>query len=166
MKSGSFSQTRGGWQALNFGDLKTLGSRLWRSHPNYRERKAQPQFVAEINLNMMQSVLLKLDATEVMHVRRVPFHLLEHELHFRLSNDLLLIHADNPRLLLEFSRAAAPTRPNAKAQTIDWQRRRRDYVDDADEGLHPIEFAADIFAQQAALQVGKNYVGLHGQSIT
>jgi len=145
---------------------QNLGSRWWRPHPNYRERKAQPQFVAEINLNVMQPVLLKLDTAEVMHVRRVPFHLLEYELHFRLRNDLLLIHADDPRLLPEFSRAAAPTRPNAKAYTIDRQRRRRDAVDYADEGLHPIEFAADIFAQQAALQVGKDYVGLHGQSIT
>src|ERR1700693_3591583 len=101
------------------GSAKTLVSRLWRPHPNPRERKAQPQFVAEINLNMMQPVLLKLDTTEVMHVRRVPFHLLEHELHFRLSNNLLLIHAHNPRFLPEFSCAAAPTRPNTEAQTID-----------------------------------------------
>src|ERR1700682_34028 len=106
-----------------------LGSRLWRPHPNHRERKAQPQFVAEINLNVMQPVLLKLDTAKVMHIRRVPFHLLEHELHFRLSNDLLLIHAHNPRLLPEFSRAAAPTRPNAKAYTSDRQRRRRDDVE-------------------------------------
>src|SRR6267143_7174391 len=93
---------------------QNLGSRLWRPHPNHRERKAQPQFVAEINLDVMQPVLLKLDATEVMHVRRVPFHLLEHELHFRLSNDLLLIHAHNARFLPKLSRTAAPTRPDAK----------------------------------------------------
>ena len=67
----------------------------------------------------MQSVLLKLNASEVMHVRRMPFHFLKHELHFRLSDDLLFIHADDPRLLPEFSRATAPTRPDAKPHAID-----------------------------------------------
>src|SRR6266576_1844780 len=42
MKSGPFSQTRGGWQALNYGNVELLGNRLWRPHPNHRERKAQP----------------------------------------------------------------------------------------------------------------------------
>src|SRR5438876_7583333 len=112
---------------------------------------------------MMQPVLLKLNASEVMHVRSMPFHLLEHELHFRLSNDLLFIYSHNSRLLPEFSRPAAPTRPDAKTQAIDRQRRRRDNVNHADQRLHSVEFTTNIFAKQAALQIGKDCVVLHWQ---
>lgn len=38
--------------------------------------KAQPQFIVQINLNVMQPELLELHATKIMHVRRVAFHLL------------------------------------------------------------------------------------------
>jgi hypothetical protein len=53
---------------------------------NYRQRKAQPQFFSEINLDVMQSVLLELHAAEIMDVGRVAFYLLQHKLNFRLRN--------------------------------------------------------------------------------
>jgi hypothetical protein len=53
---------------------------------NYRQRKAQPQFFSQINLDVMQSVLLELHAAEIMDVGRVAFHLLQHKLNFRLRN--------------------------------------------------------------------------------
>jgi len=40
------------------------------------QRKAQLQFIVQINLNMMQSELLELHSTKIVHVRRVAFHLL------------------------------------------------------------------------------------------
>jgi hypothetical protein len=43
---------------------------------NYRQRKPQPQLVPQINFHMMQSVLLELNAAEIMNVRGVAFHLL------------------------------------------------------------------------------------------
>jgi len=38
--------------------------------------KAQLQFIVQINLNVVQSELLELYSTEIVHVRRVAFHLL------------------------------------------------------------------------------------------
>jgi hypothetical protein len=58
----------------------------------------------------MHSVLLELHAAEIMDVRRVPFHLLQHELDFGLRDHLLFVNAHNPRFLPKFFRPAAPTR--------------------------------------------------------
>ena len=60
------------------------------------QRKAQPQLVVEINLDVMQAELLKLHPAEIMNVGRVAFHFLENELDFRLRDHLLLVHADDP----------------------------------------------------------------------
>jgi hypothetical protein len=43
---------------------------------DHGQRKAQPQFIVQINLNMMQSELLELHPTKIVHVRRVAFHFL------------------------------------------------------------------------------------------
>ena len=43
---------------------------------DHRQWKAHPQFIVQINLNVMQSELLELHPTKIMHVRRVAFHLL------------------------------------------------------------------------------------------
>ena len=40
------------------------------------QRKAQLQFIVQINLNVVQSELLELHPTKIMHVCRVAFHLL------------------------------------------------------------------------------------------
>src|SRR5450755_4482716 len=60
--------------------------------------------------------------------------------------------------------AAAPARPDAETQVIHRQLRRRDNVEDADERLHAVEFAAHIFAKHAALEVGQNNLGLQGSA--
>jgi hypothetical protein len=67
----------------------------------------------------MQSVLLKLHAAEIMHVRCVALHLLQYKLDLRLCDDLLLIHADNAGFLPKLSCATAPARPNAQPDIIN-----------------------------------------------
>src|SRR5689334_21971130 len=100
---------------------------------------------------MMEPVLLELDPAKVVDVSRVPFHFFEDKFHLRLSDDLLFIHSDNARSLLKLSGATAPTRPNTEPHIVNRQNGSRDNVDDANERLHPVEFAADIFAKHAAL---------------
>src|ERR1041385_3170897 len=75
----------------------------WARDLNHRQRKAKAQFILQINFHVMHPVLLKLHAAEIMHVRCVALHLLQHKLDLRLRNDLLLIHADNSRFLSELS---------------------------------------------------------------
>ena len=48
----------------------------WPRDLNHRQGKAQPQFVFEINLDVMHPVLLELHAAKVMDVGRVAFHFL------------------------------------------------------------------------------------------
>jgi len=85
----------------------------WTSDLNHRQGKAQPQFVFEINLDVMHSVLLELHAAKIMDVCRVAFHFFEDELDFGLRNHLLFVNAHDPRLLPKFSRPTTPTRPDA-----------------------------------------------------
>ena len=47
----------------------------WPRDLNHRHRKAKAQFIFQKNLNMVQSVLLKLHATKVVDVCCVPLHL-------------------------------------------------------------------------------------------
>src|SRR6266496_946824 len=96
-----------------------------------------------------------------MDVGRVAFHLLQVELNLCLRDDLLLIYANNARFLSKFARAAAPTRPDAEPDVIDWQSRRRNYTQHANECLHSIDFAAYVLAKNSALQIRKNNVGPH-----
>jgi hypothetical protein len=79
--------------------------RLCQADPDHWQRKAQPQFVFEENLDVMHPELLELHAAEIMDVRGVPLHLSQLEFHLGLRQHLLLINADNPRFLPEFSRA-------------------------------------------------------------
>ncbi len=51
------------------------------------------------------------------------------------------------------ARAAAPASPDAEPHVIDRQLRGRDDVEDADQGLHAVEFAAHILAEHAALEI-------------
>src|SRR6266480_1572643 len=127
-----------------------------------RKRKTQPQFVLQKNLNVMQPELLELDAAKIMNVGGVAFHFLELKFHFRLREDILLIHSDDARPLFEFASAAAPARPNAQAQIIDRQRWRGDDIEHADQSIHAVELATDVLAQHATLQVGENcFCGFH-----
>src|SRR2546421_6168651 len=103
----------------------------------------------------METELLELDATKVMNIRRVAFHFLELEFNLGLREHVLLIDADDPRSLLELPRPAAPARPNAQTQIIDRQRRRGNDVEHADQRIHAVEFATDVFAKDAALEVGQ-----------
>jgi len=43
---------------------------------NNRQRKTQLQLIAEVDFNVMQSVLLKLHAAEIMDIGGVAFHFL------------------------------------------------------------------------------------------
>src|SRR5215510_15015315 len=88
-------------------------------HLNYRQRKTQPQFVLQINLDVMHSVLLKLHAAKIMDIGSVAFHLFEHKLDLSLRDYLLFIHAYEPRFLMKFARPAAPTGPDAEPKVID-----------------------------------------------
>jgi hypothetical protein len=137
----------------------------WTRDLNYRQGKAQPQFVFEINLDVVHPVLLKLHAAKIMDIGRVPFHFFQHELDFGLRNYLLFVNAHDPRSLPKFSRPATPTRPDAYPHTIYRQRRRGNDVEHTHERLHSIEFAAHIFADNGALQIGKNKVRFHHQLI-
>src|SRR5438067_11447027 len=127
--------------------------RLRQGDPDHRQRKAEPQLVLEENLDVMQPELLELHTAKVMDIRGVTFQLLQLEFHLGLRQDLLLIHADDPRFLPEFSRAAAPARPNTQPHAVNGKGGRRDDVDHAHEGLHAVDFAADIFAEHTALEV-------------
>ena len=122
--------------------------------------KAQLQLVAEIDLDVMQSELLELHPAEIMNVGRVAFHFLQVEIDFRLRDRLSVIRSDNFRALMKPTGAAAPARPDAEPQVIDRQFRRRNDVEHADERLHAVEFAAHVFAQHAALEVGQDGLGL------
>jgi hypothetical protein len=93
----------------------------------------------------MEPELLELNATEIMDVSRVPLHLLEIEIDFGLGNRLSVVRPDNFRALMETARAAAPTAPNAESKIIHRQLWRRDNVEHADECLHPVKLAADVF---------------------
>src|SRR5947207_4247090 len=97
----------------------------------------------------------------MMCVRRVAFRLLWVEVNLRLRYDLLLIYANNARFLPKFARAAAPTRPDAEPDVIDWQSRRRNYTQHANECLHSVDLAAYVLAKNSALQIRKNNVGPH-----
>jgi len=110
---------------------------------------------------VMQAELLKLNATKVMNVRGVPFHFLQLKFYFRLRNHLLLIRADNARFLPEFSRAAAPARPDTKSKKVDRKRLGGNHIDHANECLHAVEFAANVFAKHTALQVRQDGVLFH-----
>ena len=132
---------------------------LFPLNADYGQRKAKPQFLLQINFHVMQAELLELDAAEIMDVRRVPFHFLEHKFHLGLREHVLFVHANNARTLLELAGPAAPARPDAQSQVIDRQGRRGDHVEHADQCVHAIEFAAHVFAEHAALQVGQNWFG-------
>ena len=90
-------------------------------HLDYRQRKAQPQFVFQVNLDVMHPVLLKLHAAKIMNIGRVAFHLFEHKLDVRLRDDLLFVHAYEARFLAKFAGAAAPAGPDAESKIIDRQ---------------------------------------------
>ena len=64
-----------------------------------------------------------------------------------------VIRADDLGALMKASGAAAPARPDAKAQVIHRQFRRGHDVEHADQRLHAVEFAAHIFTENAALKV-------------
>src|SRR5687768_9670494 len=141
---GSFVDHLGSpWQASYSQFYRNL-LRLGHADPDHRQWKPEPQFVLEEDLHMMQPKLLKLHPAKVMDVRGVPFHLLELELHFRLRQHLLLVHADNPRFLPERPGAAAPARPDAKLEEIDRQGRRGNDIDHAHQRLHAVDLATDI----------------------
>src|SRR5437764_10348984 len=76
---------------LHARDLHYLGS--WACDLDHRQRKSKLQFVLEINLNVVQSVLLKLHAAKVVHIRRVTFHLLQHELDSHLRDTRRFINS-------------------------------------------------------------------------
>src|SRR4030095_2881923 len=93
--------------------------RRWRSDSHYGQWKTQPQFVPKINLHMMQTELLELHPAKVMDIGGMPFHFLELDLHLRLRQDLLLVHTNDARALLEFPCATAPSRPDTEPHTSD-----------------------------------------------
>ena len=93
-------------------------------NPHHRQRKAQPQFVPEEYLHVVEAELLELHATEIVDVGRVAFHFLQFKLDLRLSDYLLFVDADDARFLPEFSQAAAPARPDAEPHVIDRELRR------------------------------------------
>ena len=66
-----------------------------------RQRKAQPQLIAEINLDVMQSKLLELHAAEIMDVGRVAFHFLQVEIDLRLRDRVGVIRADDLGALMK-----------------------------------------------------------------
>jgi hypothetical protein len=72
-------------------------------HLNNRQRKTQPQFVFQVNLDMMHAVLLKLHSAKIMDVGSVAFHLFEHKLDLRLRDYLLFVHSNEARFLAKFA---------------------------------------------------------------
>ncbi len=92
----------------------------WTLYLNYRQGKTQPQFVFQINFNVMHPVLLKLHAAKIMDVGGVAFHLFQHEFDFRLGDDLLFVNPHDAGSLAKLAGAAAPARPNTKPKIIDW----------------------------------------------
>ena len=62
---------------------------------NYRQRKAQAELIAEINLDVMQAKLLELHPAKIMDVGRVAFHFLEIEIDFGLRDRLGVVRADD-----------------------------------------------------------------------
>src|ERR1044072_8425989 len=87
-------------------------------HLNHRQRKTQPQFVFQINLDVMHAVLLKLHAPKIMNVGGVAFHLFQHKLDLRLRDYLLFVHAYKAGSLAKLTGTAAPAGPNAEPGII------------------------------------------------
>ena len=121
---------------------------------DHRQGKAQPKLIAEINLDVMEAKLLELHPAEIMDVGGVAFHFLQVKIDFRLRDRLGVIRADDFRALMKPARAAAPARPDAKAQVVDREFRCRHNVEHPDKRLHAVEFAAYILAEHTALEVG------------
>src|SRR6059058_2612919 len=97
-----------------FTSHQKIRRRLFSLDPNDRQWETQPQFLLQINLHVMETELLELDAAEVMNVGGVPFHFFELEFDFGLSQHVFLIRTDDPRALFKFSGATAPARPDAQ----------------------------------------------------
>ena len=114
---------------------------------------------------MVQSKLLELDPAKVMHVGRVPFHLLKVEMNLRLGDRLGVVRSDNLRALMKATGAAAPARPDAEAKIIYRQLGRGHDVEHADKRLHPVKLAAHILAENAALKIGQDGLSLHGGNL-
>src|SRR6266581_2842880 len=83
-----FNRFAQAWQALCYRKGKDFKAGLCCLHLHNGQREAQPQFLFQINLNVVQTELLKLHPAEIMDIRRVAFHLLELKLHFRLRDHL------------------------------------------------------------------------------
>jgi hypothetical protein len=138
----------------------------WSRDFDHRQGKTHPQFVLQINLHVVHSVLLKLHPAKIMDVGRVPFHLLQNKFYFRLRDDLLLVDADDAGFLPKFAGSAAPARPDAEPHVIDRQGRRGDDAEHSHQRLHTVNFAPDVLAKNGTLQIWENDVGAHGYLIT
>jgi len=73
-----------------------------------------------------------------------------------------IIGADNLGALMKTPRATAPARPDAEPEIIHGQFRRRHNIEHAHQCLHAVEFAAHIFTEYAALEVGQDGLGFQG----
>ena len=149
----AFSLSRLHWRTAGIDAIPATTS-LGLLHLDDRQREAQFQFVPKINLDVVQSELLELHATEIMDVGGVAFHFLQVKSPPPPARLLGVIRADNLRALMKSAGAAAPARPDAKPHVIHRQLRRGDDVEHADQRLHAVEFAAHIFTQHAALEIG------------
>src|SRR5262249_5973356 len=146
------------WQAVIHHFAQNWRRTLLALNPHHRQWKTQPQLLLQINLDVVQTELLKLDATKIVHVGGVAFHFLELEFNFRLGEHILLVYADNARSLPEFADAATPARPDAQPQIINRQRRRGNDVEHADQRVRAVKLATNVLAEHAALQVGEDRI--------
>ena len=102
---------------------------------------------------MVDAVLFELDAAEEVHIRGHQFHVLELKVDAAFSEDFLC-GIEQFRGLLELADAVAPTGPQAELEEANWNLRRRNGIDDPNEGLHAGDLAPDIFTKDGGLAIG------------
>ena len=126
---------------------------------NDRERKAEAELAIDPDLDRIDAVFLKLEPAKNVHVGRVSIQGRKRKLHLALGYRVFIIGIEDQRVLIELSDSAAPSSPQAKLEKPDRHHRGGNDSHNADEGLLPAGLLADVLAENAGLEVRKNFLG-------
>jgi hypothetical protein len=126
---------------------------------NHRQRISESKFIIEPNLDVINTVLLKLYAAQHVDIRNIGIQCREGEFQLTLSYGLLVVAAKNKRLLNKLSGAAAPSRPKAKLKESNRQCMSGDHPEDPNQRLLSANLGPDVLAGYRGLQVRRDYLG-------
>ena len=122
-------------------------------NPDHRQWKAHLQFAVEMDLHMINAILLKLHSAEDVDIRHMSFQGRKRELYFALRETLIVLAAEDQRLLQKVPSAAAPARPQIEFEETDGERQGWDNSEDANERLLPADFGAHVFTKYGGLEI-------------